>query len=60
MSLPFVVIPHPVGDRDESLVRKRGEDVAVECARVLTTTAGKLQREYQDKKYPLPAAVMPR
>ena len=60
MSLPFVVVPHPVGDRDEALVRKRGEDIADECARVLTAPVEELQRAYKDRKYPLPAAVMPR
>ena len=60
MSLPFIVVPHPVGDRDEALVRRRGEEIAGQCARVLTTPVEELQREYKDKKYKLPAAVMPR
>jgi len=60
MSLPIVVVPHPVGDRDEGLVRKRGEGIAAECVRVLTTPAEALARKYENMQYPLPEAVMPR
>ena len=59
VSLPIVVVPHPVGDRDENLIRKRGEDVAQECVRVLTTPAEKLAQEFERRQYPLPA-LMPR
>ena len=53
-------MPHPVGDRDEAVVKRRGEDIARECARVLTTPAEQLAREFEAKRYPLPRAVMPR
>lgn len=59
-SLPIVVVPHPVGDPDPALVARRGEDIARECVRVLTTPAEALAREYEGKRYPLPDAVMPR
>jgi hypothetical protein len=59
-SLPLVVVPHPVGDRDEGLVRRRGEEIAALCVRVLTTPADVLEREFEGKQYPLPEAVMPR
>jgi hypothetical protein len=59
VSLPIVVVPHPVGNRDEGLVVKRGEEIAAECVRVLTTPPEALAREFEDKQYPLPA-VMPR
>jgi hypothetical protein len=59
-SLPIVVTPHPVGDRDEALVQSRGEDIARECVRVLTTDAEALAREFEGKQYPLPRGVMPR
>ena len=59
-SLPIIVVPHPVGDRDENLIRQRGADIARECVRVLTTPAEELSREFQGKQYPLPRAVMPR
>lgn len=58
-SVPLVVVPHPVGDRDEALVRRRGAAIAAECVRVLTTPAGELAREYAGKQHPLPN-VMPR
>ena len=59
-SLPIVVVPHPVGDRAESLIRRRGADIARECARILTTPVDELAREFEGKRYPLPGAVMPR
>ena len=60
VSLPIVVVAHPVGDRDEKLVMSRGREIAHECVRVLTTPAEQLAREFEDKQYPLPDAVMPR
>lgn len=59
-SLPILVVPHPVGDREPAAVRQKGEAIAAECARVLTEPAPHLEREFQDKQYPLPQAVMPR
>jgi hypothetical protein len=58
--LPIVVVPHPVGDRDEGLVTKCGGDIASECVRVLTTPVEALEREFENKRHPLPDAVMPR
>lgn len=60
LSLPIIVVPHPLGDREVSVIRKYGEDIAERCARVLTTPVETLLREFKDKPYPLPAAVMPR
>lgn len=59
-NLPILVVSHPVGDPDGAVVKKRGEDIAAECARVLTTPADQLAREFADRQYPLPEAVMPR
>lgn len=60
VSLPIIVVPHPVGDRDEKVIKKHGEDIAAQCVRVLTTSAEALAREFEGKRYPLPRAVMPR
>ncbi|HSQ05116.1 MAG TPA: hypothetical protein VLN59_13820 [Burkholderiales bacterium] len=60
VSLPIVAVPHPVGDRDETVVRQRGEQIAAECVRVLTTEVDVLEHEFAAKTYPLPQAVMPR
>ena len=60
IALPIVVVPHPVGDRDEALVKQRGEEIAALCARLLTTPAADLEREFRDKKFPPPDALMPR
>ena len=60
LALPIVVVPHPVGDRDENLIRQRGADIARECARILTSPADELAREFEGKHYPAPRAVMPR
>jgi hypothetical protein len=59
VSLPIVVVPHPVADRDANLIRSRGGDIAQECVRVLTTPAAKLAQEFERRQYPLPA-LMPR
>lgn len=60
MSLPIVIVPHPLGHRDEEVIRSRGVDIAHECVRVLTTPVETLAREFEGKRYPLPDAVMPR
>ncbi|MPZ44706.1 MAG: hypothetical protein GEV05_15145 [Betaproteobacteria bacterium] len=60
MSLPIIVIPHPVGNRDQSRILHAGRDIAQECERVLITEAGGLAREFEGKQYPLPRGVMPR
>jgi hypothetical protein len=60
LSLPIVVVPHPVGDRDESLIRKRGADIARECVRLLTTDVDALAQEFEGKQHPLPKGVQPR
>jgi len=60
LSLPIIVVPHPLGDRDKSVIRKYGEDIADQCVRVLTTPVEALVREFKEKQYPLPSAVMPR
>jgi hypothetical protein len=59
-SLPIVAIPHPVGDPDEAVIRRRGEQAAAECLRLLTTPADALARELEGKQHPLPKGVMPR
>jgi hypothetical protein len=59
-NLPIVVVSHPVGDRDEGVVKRRGEEIARECVRVLTTPVAELEREFEGKQYPLPEGVMPR
>jgi len=55
-----VVVPHPVGDRDESVVRQHGVRIAGQCARILTTPVEELEREFAGKQHPLPEAVTPR
>jgi hypothetical protein len=59
-NLPILVVSHPVGDPDEAVVKKRGQDIAAECARVLTTPVEKIAREFARKQYPLPESLMPR
>jgi len=59
-ALPFVVVPHPVGDRDPALIEKRGADIAALCVHALTTPADVLTLEVQAHPFPLPDAVMPR
>ena len=60
MSLPIVVVPHPLGSSDENLIVQRGAEIARECVRVLTTETDALATEFAGKQYPLPRGVMPR
>lgn len=60
VSLPIVVVPHPLGNPDERVIEKYGADIAEQCARVLTTPVEVLVREFEAKPYPLPEALMPR
>ncbi len=60
LTLPFVVVPHPVGDRDTALIEKRGADIVALCVHALTTSAEALAREVELNPFPLPDAVMPR
>ena len=60
LTLPFVVVPHPVGDRNAELIEKRGANIADLCAHALITPADLLAREVQGNPFPLPDAVMPR
>ncbi len=60
MSLPIVVVPHPVGDRDEQRVQQNGAAIAAECVRLLTTPVERLAREFEEKHFPPASALMPR
>ena len=60
VSLPIVVVPHPLGDRDERAIEQRGVQIAAECIRVLTTPVDTLAAEFDGKQFPLPRGLMPR
>jgi hypothetical protein len=53
-ALPIVMLPHPIGEADESRIAQKGIDAAAECVRLLTMSAEKISVEYADKKFPLP------
>jgi hypothetical protein len=53
-ALPIVMLPHPIGEADESRIAQKGIDAAAECVRLLTMPAEKISAEYADKKFPLP------
>ena len=59
-NLPIIVVPHPLGHREEAVIHQRGVDIAQECVRALTTHAETLGREQETKALPLPSGVMPR
>ena len=59
-ALPIVMLPHPIGEADESRVAQKGIDAAVECVRLLTMPAEKITAEYADKKFPLPEHAVAR
>jgi hypothetical protein len=58
--LPIVMLPHPIGEADESRIAQKGADAATECVRLLTTRADIISAEYAAKKFPLPEHAVSR
>ena len=58
--LPIVMLPHPIGEADESRIAQKGSDAAAECVRLLTTQAEAVRAEYATKKFPLPEHAVAR
>ncbi|MGA2895123.1 MAG: hypothetical protein ABSE22_19830 [Xanthobacteraceae bacterium] len=59
-ALPIVMLPHPIGEADESRIAQKGIDAAAECVRLLTTPAESVGAEYAAKKFPLPEHAVAR
>jgi hypothetical protein len=59
-ALPIVMLPHPIGEANESRIAQKGIDAAAECVRLLTMPAEKISAEYVDKKFPLPEHAVAR
>jgi hypothetical protein len=58
--LPIVMLPHPIGEADESRIAQKGVDAAAECVRLLTSDAKAVGAEYATKKFPLPEHAVAR
>jgi hypothetical protein len=58
--LPIVMLPHPIGEADESRIAQKGIDAAAECIRLLTTQAEAIGAEFAAKKFPLPEHAVAR
>jgi hypothetical protein len=58
--LPIVMLPHPIGESDETRIAQKGVDAAAECVRLLTTPADAVNSEFATKKFPLPEHAVPR
>jgi hypothetical protein len=58
--LPIVMLPHPIGDADQTKIAQKGADAAAECVRLLTTPGETVGAEYAAKKFPLPEHAVPR
>ncbi len=58
--LPIVMLPHPIGEVDESRIAQKGVDAATECVRLLTTRADIVNAEYAVKTFPLPEHAVSR
>jgi hypothetical protein len=58
--LPIVMLPHPIGEADESRIAQKGHDAAAECVRLLTTQAAAVSAEYAAKTFPLPEHAVAR
>ncbi len=58
--LPIVMLPHPIGEVDESRIAQKGVDAAAVCVRLLTTNAETVGAEYANKRFPLPEHAVAR
>ena len=58
--LPIIMLPHPIGESDETRIAQKGVDAAAECVRLLTTPAHAVNAEFATKKFPLPEHAVPR
>lgn len=58
--LPIVMLPHPIGESEESRIAQKGIDAAAEVVRLLTTRADTVNAEYAVKTFPLPEHAVPR
>jgi hypothetical protein len=58
--LPIVMLPHPIGEADESRIAQKGVDAAAECVRLLTTPADAVYAEFAAKRFPLPEHAVAR
>jgi len=54
------MLPHPIGESDETRIARKGVDAAAECVRLLTTPADAVNAEFATKKFPLPEHAVPR
>jgi len=59
-ALPIVMLPHPIGEADESRIAQKGIDAAAECVRLLTTPADAIRTEFAGKRFPLPEHAVAR
>jgi hypothetical protein len=59
-ALPIVMLPHPIGEANESRIAQKGIDAAAECVRLLTASAEQVSSEYANKKFPLPEHAVAR
>jgi hypothetical protein len=59
-ALPIVMLPHPIGEADESAISQKGTDAVAEIVRLLTTPSETVEKEFAEKKFPLPEHVVPR
>jgi hypothetical protein len=58
--LPIVMLPHPIGEADETKIAQKGNNAVAECVRLLTTPAAAVAKEYAAKKFPLPEHAVSR
>jgi hypothetical protein len=58
--LPIVMLPHPIGESDQTKIAQKGVDAAAECVRLLTAPADAVSAEFAKKKFPLPEHAVSR
>ena len=54
------MLPHPIGEADETNIARKGVDAAAECVRLLTCPGEAVGREFAAKEFPLPEHAVAR
>jgi hypothetical protein len=59
-ALPIVMLPHPIGEADETRIAMKGTEAASEVVRLLTAASDLVAKEYATKQFPLPEHAVAR
>jgi hypothetical protein len=59
-TLPIIMLPHPIGEADETRIALKGTEAAPDVIRLLTTPSDMIAKEYAAKRFLLPEHAVAR